>query len=285
MGMRLSENAVFYLFTVFVLAYGEETLELGKSTMLLGVAIAAAIGLFTVPLWGSLSDRSGRRKVYMAGAVFSMVFAFPFFALVDTKEPILIYLAIVLGVNVGHDLMYGPQAAYYAELFGTRVRYSGASLGYQLASVFSGGFAALIATALLATNDDSPTLVALYISALGVITVIATALAPETYHEEIEEARPEERRFFREGTAQRTRPARARRSAADLVAAAGARRRASRRRLTPHAVEHVAHLAGGLADPLEVLGPLLLGHLDAAAGERVGEALDDRQRGPQRVDE
>jgi metabolite-proton symporter len=206
MGMRIAENGVFYVFTVFVLAYGEETLELGKSTMLTGVAIAAAVGLGTVPLWGALSDRLGRKKLYMAGAVFSTLFAFPFFALVDTKEPVLIWLAIVLGVNVGHDLMYGPQAAYYAEMFGTRVRYSGASLGYQLASVLSGGFAPLIAAALLAANGGDPTLVAVYMSAMGVITVVATAFARETYRDDIEEARPEERRFFREGEGEVTRP-------------------------------------------------------------------------------
>jgi MFS transporter, MHS family, shikimate and dehydroshikimate transport protein len=208
MGMRIAENGVFYVFTVFVLAYGEDTLELSKGTMLTGVAIAAAVGLCTVPLWGSLSDRFGRKPLYMTGAVFSTLFAFPFFMLVDTKEPILIWLAIVLGVNVGHDLMYGPQAAYYAEMFGTRVRYSGASLGYQLASVFAGGFAPLIAAALLAANGGDPTLVAIYMVAMGVITVIATAFARETYRDDIEEARPEERRFFREGEGEVERPTR-----------------------------------------------------------------------------
>jgi MHS family shikimate/dehydroshikimate transporter-like MFS transporter len=208
MGMRIAENGVFYVFTVFVLAYGEDTLELSKGTMLTGVAIAAAVGLGTIPLWGFLSDRMGRKPLYMAGAVFSTLFAFPFFAMVDTKEPILIWLAIVLGVNVGHDLMYGPQAAYYAEMFGTRVRYSGASLGYQLASVLSGGFAPLIAAALLAANGGDPTLVAIYMVVMGVITVVATAFARETYRDDIEEARPEERRFFREGEGEVERPTR-----------------------------------------------------------------------------
>jgi metabolite-proton symporter len=199
MGMRIAENGIFYVYTVFVLTYGEKTLSLGKSTMLTGVALAAAIGLLTVPLWGSLSDRFGRKKLYMTGAVFSTLFCFPFFALVDSKQTVLVWLAIVLGVNVGHDLMYGPQAAFYSELFGTRVRYSGASLGYQLASVLSGGFAPLIAAALLAANGGSPTLVAVYMVVMGVITVVATYFAPETYQRDIEEARPEERRFFREG--------------------------------------------------------------------------------------
>ena len=206
MGMRIAENGVFYIFTVFVLAYAEDTLKLGKSTMLTGVGIAAAVGLVTVPLWGSLSDRFGRKKLYMAGAVFSTLFAFPFFTMVDTKETVLVWLAMVLGVNVGHDLMYGPQAAFYSEMFGTRVRYSGASLGYQLASVLSGGFAPLIAAALLAANHDDPTLVAIYMVVMGVITIVATAFARETYRDSLEEDRPEERRFFREGEGEIKRP-------------------------------------------------------------------------------
>ena len=155
--------------------------------MLTGVIIAAAIGLFTIPLCGALSDRVGRRPVYLAGAVVSLVLAFPFFWLLDTKEPVLIWLAIVLGVNLGHDLMYGPQAAYFSELFGTKVRYSGASLGYQLASVFAGGFAPLIATALLAAGGGEPTLVAVYMAGMAVITIVATLLARETYRDDIDE--------------------------------------------------------------------------------------------------
>jgi MHS family shikimate/dehydroshikimate transporter-like MFS transporter len=211
MGMRVGENAVFYIFTVFVLSYAEETLKLGKSTMLIGLGIAAAVGLLTVPLWGHLSDRFGRKPVYMTGAVFSVLFPFAFFAMVDTKQPLFIYAAMILGINVGHDMMYGPQAAYFSELFGTKVRYSGASIGYQLASVFGGGFAPLIAAALLAAGGGKPTLVALYMVGISVITVVATAMAPETYRTEIDEraaAATEERepRFTREGADERVRP-------------------------------------------------------------------------------
>jgi MFS family permease len=184
MGMRVAENGIFYILTVFVLAYGEKTLKLEKNTMLTGVIIAAALGLVTIPAYGMLSDRVGRKKLYMAGAVFSLVFAFPFFLLLNTKTAILIWLAIVLGVNVGHDLMYGPQAAYFAELFGTRVRYSGASLGYQLASVFAGGFAPLIAAALLKAWDWPA--VAGYMALMAAITVVATWFTSETYQREID---------------------------------------------------------------------------------------------------
>jgi MFS transporter, MHS family, shikimate and dehydroshikimate transport protein len=200
MGMRVAENGTFYILTVFVLAYGEETLGMSEGTMLTGVIIAAAIGLLTIPLWGALSDRVGRRPVYMAGAVISLLWAFPFFGLLDSQQPVLIWLAIVVGVNFGHDLMYGPQAAYFAELFGTRVRYSGASLGYQLASVFAGGLAPLIATALLAAGGDEPTLVALYMMLMAAITVVATWFAHETFQTDVVEARPRVRepRFARE---------------------------------------------------------------------------------------
>jgi MHS family shikimate/dehydroshikimate transporter-like MFS transporter len=198
MGMRVAENGCFYILTVFVLAYGEEELGLSKGTMLWGVIIAAAIGLFTVPLWGGLSDRVGRRPLYLAGAVITTLWAFPLFGLIDTETPVLIWLSIVVGVNLGHDLMYGPQAAYFAELFGTRVRYSGASLGYQLASVFAGGFAPLVATALLAAGGGSPTLVALYMTGMGLISVVATLYATETFEKDVHEDEREERELVRE---------------------------------------------------------------------------------------
>ena len=198
MGMRVAENGCFYILTVFVLAYGEEELGLSEGTMLTGVIIAAAIGLLTVPAWGALSDRVGRRPLYLAGAVITTLWAFPLFGLMNTGTPILIWLSIVVGVNLGHDLMYGPQAAYFSELFGTRVRYSGASLGYQLASVFAGGFAPLIATALLAANGGDPTLVALYMMAMGLISVVATLYASETYQKDVDADEDEERELVRE---------------------------------------------------------------------------------------
>jgi metabolite-proton symporter len=198
MGMRVAENGCFYILTVFVLAYGEEELGLGKGTMLWGVIIAAAIGLVTVPLWGALSDRVGRKPLYLAGAVITTLWAFPLFGLINTESPVLIWLSIAVGVNLGHDLMYGPQAAYFSELFGTRVRYSGASLGYQLASVFAGGFAPLIATALLAANGGDPALVALYMMGMGLITVVATLFAQETLHKDVHADEDEERELVRE---------------------------------------------------------------------------------------
>jgi MHS family shikimate/dehydroshikimate transporter-like MFS transporter len=184
MGMRIAENGTFYILTVYVLVYGTEELGLPNSTMLWGVVIAALLGLATIPWYGALSDRVGRRPLYLGGALFSLVFAFPFFWLVNTKTSILIWLAIVLGVNIGHDLMYGPQAAFFSELFGTRVRYSGASLGYQLASVFAGGFAPLIAAALL--KAWSWPAVAIYMAGMALITVVATLFTTETYQRDID---------------------------------------------------------------------------------------------------
>jgi len=185
MGLRVAENGAFYIFSVFVLTYITEQLGLSRSIALTGVLIAAAVEIVTIPAFAALSDRVGRRPVYLAGALLSLAFAFPFFWLMDTGSPTLIVLAIVISLAVGHAAMYGPQAAFFSELFSTRVRYSGASLGYQLASVFAGGLSPFIATALLAWQHGDPWAVAAYMTAMAFITVIAVLIATETHQAEI----------------------------------------------------------------------------------------------------
>jgi len=190
MGMRIAENGAFYIFSVFVLTYVSQQLGLESSTAQTGILIGAGLGLVSLPLFGWLSDRIGRRPVYLFGAVFSLLFAFPFFWLMNTESTILIWLAIILSLVLGHDAMYGPQAAYFCELFSTRVRYSGASLGYQLASVLAGGLSPLIATALLGYYGY--TAVAWYLAGMALITVIAVVSAAETFRGDLIEDRPEE---------------------------------------------------------------------------------------------
>jgi MHS family shikimate/dehydroshikimate transporter-like MFS transporter len=187
MGARFAENGVFYIISIFILDYATRNLGMERGIVLRGVLIGAAIAFFTVLAYGALSDRLGRRPVYLWGAGFSLVFAFPFFWLVDTKSPFLIAVAVTIGLAVGHAAMYGPQGAFMSELFGTRVRYSGASIGYQLASVLAGGLAPTIAVALLAASGGEPWSVALYMIGMCVVTIVAVLAATETNTSDIAE--------------------------------------------------------------------------------------------------
>ena len=180
MGARFAENAFFYIFTVLVLSYGSQQLGLDKAGLLNAVLLGSAVQLAAIPFFGHLSDRLGRRPVYLGGALFLLLFAFPFFAMLETRQMMWVTLAVVIGL-IGHSAMYGPQAAFFSELFGTRVRYSGASLGYQLASPLAGGLAPLIATALLAWSGGHSWPVILYLVFMAMITLVSVWLAEETH--------------------------------------------------------------------------------------------------------
>jgi MFS transporter, MHS family, shikimate and dehydroshikimate transport protein len=179
-GLRLSQIALFVLLTTYSLTYLQDSFGKGSSVGLIAVLISSAIGLFSTPAWALLSDRVGRRPPYLFGAVSGVVALTLFFVAAASASAIAVVAAIVFGVNVVHDSMYGPQAAWFAELFDTRVRYSGSSLGYQIGAVLSGGFAPLIAAALLAAGGDSPWLIVAYFAVLAAITVAAALKARET---------------------------------------------------------------------------------------------------------
>jgi MFS transporter, MHS family, shikimate and dehydroshikimate transport protein len=179
MGARFAENAFFYIFTVLVLSYGSQQLGMAKGSLLNAVLLGSAVQLIAIPYFGALSDKLGRRPVYLGGALFLTAFAFPFFWLLETRQTSLVMAAVVIGL-IGHAAMYGPQAAFFSELFGTRVRYSGASLGYQLASPLAGGLAPLIATALLERSGGKPWPVATYLIVMAVITLVSVWLVEET---------------------------------------------------------------------------------------------------------
>jgi metabolite-proton symporter len=184
MGARVAENGFYYFFTVFGLSYGTQHLGLPRELLLHGVLIAAGAHLVATPLFGALSDRVGRKPVYLGGALFLAAFAFPFFWMVQTRATEWVWLALVVGM-VGHAAMYGPQAAFLSELFGTNVRYTGASLGYQLAAPLSGGIAPLVATALLKWSGGAPWPVGIYLVGMALVSVVAVLLAAETRHRDL----------------------------------------------------------------------------------------------------
>ncbi|MER5638570.1 MFS transporter [Kitasatospora sp. NPDC002227] len=178
MGARMAENISYYVMTTFVLAYAVGHVHLPKQTALNAVLIASAVQFALIPVFGALSDRVGRKPVYLVGAAGVGVWAFVFFGLVDTKS----FGSLVLAVTVGlvfHSAMYAPQAAFFSELFQTRMRYSGASIGAQFSSVAAGAPAPLIATALL-KDYGSATPIAVYVAIASVLTLIAVLCARET---------------------------------------------------------------------------------------------------------
>ena len=186
MGARFAENGSFYIFTVFVLTYATEKLKVDRTSILNGVIVASAVQFCVIPLYGLLSDRIGRRPVYLFGAAGLAAFAFPFFWMVDTGSTTTICLAIGIGLVV-QAAMYAPQAAFFSELFGTDVRYTGASMGYQLASPLAGGLAPLIAAALLDRSGGEAWPIALYMIALSAVTLVAVWLAAETHRSDLDD--------------------------------------------------------------------------------------------------
>jgi len=175
--LRMAEQAPFYIFTAFIFSYAVGTLKMSRDFILFAVMAAACVSFITIPLSGHISDHIGRRKMYLIGAVCVGVFGFAYFAMLDTAAPWLVFAAIVLSL-IPHDMQYGPQAALIAEAFTPRLRYSGASLGYQLASIIAGGPAPLIATWLFA-QYHSGYAIALYIAACAVVSVISAAMMPD----------------------------------------------------------------------------------------------------------
>jgi metabolite-proton symporter len=184
-GARMAENASFYIYSAFVLVYAKQVLKLDRDHILSAVLVASLVELAAIPFFGALSDRWGRRPIYLFGAIFTAVFAFPLFWLLDTRSSPLIYLALIIAFVFSHAAMYGPQGAFLSELFGTRVRYSGASLGAQISSVAAGGAAPLVATYILDIGYGRGML-ALYLIAMAVLTIWAVLAARETMHGGVE---------------------------------------------------------------------------------------------------
>ncbi|MFG1947939.1 MFS transporter [Nonomuraea sp. NPDC048826] len=183
-GARMAENISFYLITVFVITYAKNT-GVNNSTVLTAVLVASAVHFVTIPMWGALSDRFGRRPIYLAGAAGVGVWIFAFFPLIDTGN----FLAITLAVTVGllfHGMMYGPQAAFFSELFGTRMRYTGVSIGAQLSAIVAGALAPAIAVALL-RDFGSSFFISLYLALAAVITLVAVYAAKETQGRDLAE--------------------------------------------------------------------------------------------------
>ncbi len=184
-GARLSENSCFYLFTAFVLAYNQTVLHVNESRVLLAVNVAAAAEFFTIPLYGILSDYWSRKAVYSCGCLFLIAFALPYYALLHTREPLWIIVATTVALAGGHAVLYSVQASLIPELFSTRLRYTGASIGYQLAAPVAGGLSPVLAVWLVATFPDQFWPLALYVILISIVSLVCVQLLAETSRKDL----------------------------------------------------------------------------------------------------
>ena len=182
---RFADGGNFYLLTVFVLAYAADRAGVPRSQALVCLMIATMLNVLTIPFFGRLSDSLGRRVVFISGAIFMAAFAWPMFLMVNTGSATMVALGLSIMMVVGHAPVYSTLAAFYAELFPARVRYSGISIGYQSAGIILGGFMPLIASSLIVWTGGNPWPVALCIAAQALIAALAVFLSPETYKRDL----------------------------------------------------------------------------------------------------
>jgi metabolite-proton symporter len=184
-GTRITEQSCFYLFSIYILDYAESVLEVQGGLILWIVNLAAALEFITIPLFGLLSDRLSRKGVYVIGCLFLIFFAWPYYVLLWTKNPAWIAFAIIFSLAICHALVYSVQASLIPELFGTRLRYTGASLSYQLASVVAGGPAPLIAASLVKAYPGQYSPLVVYVVVISVISLVCVLQLSETSRKDI----------------------------------------------------------------------------------------------------
>ncbi len=183
-GLKVSEIAWVSILTVFCIAYVTRTLKLPGSVIINGILLAGAVELFTTPLAGWLSDRVGRRPIYIAGTLFSIAAAFPLFWLLDTRDPLIIVLTVAVALSLGQGIMFSLHASFMPELFGTRVRYSGISMGFQIGAALSGGFTPVIAATLVVWAGGTWP-VSVYLIVLAVVSLVSVLLTRETSSDDL----------------------------------------------------------------------------------------------------
>jgi MFS family permease len=185
LGARFAEGGNYYIYTVFILAFTSQYTSLAKSDVLLVVMLAALFNIISIPVWGAVSDKIGRRPVFIGGALFIALTAYPFFLMAMSGSLLLLAIALITVLCLGHGPVYGTLAAYYAELFPTAVRYSGISIGYQAASILLGGITPMLASALILWADGSPWAVVLMMVISALIAAFTMLVSPETYRRDL----------------------------------------------------------------------------------------------------